>query len=101
MHELQASLRCVLDKHSPVYYSSSRWRTARSTGQPSASARPEAVLAVLGSRNSHLRVYVGCNPTCTAVADNVLTNGEAVFGHLNNDSKRFVAGNFRYGQIDI
>jgi hypothetical protein len=58
-------------------------------------------LAVLGSGTSHLRVYVGCNPTCTAVADNVLTNGEAVFGHLNNDSKRFVAGNFRYGQIDI
>jgi len=56
---------------------------------------------VNGSSTSHLRVYAGCNPTCTAVAYNVLTNGEAVFGHLNNDSKRFVVGNFQYGQIDI
>ncbi len=54
-----------------------------------------------GSGTSHLRVYTGCNPTCTAVADNVLTNGEAVFGHLSSDSKRFVVGNFQYGQLDI
>jgi hypothetical protein len=56
---------------------------------------------VNGSGTSHLRVYAGCNPTCTAVANNALTNGEAVFGHLNSDSKRFVVGNFQYGQIDI
>ncbi|HEY6326141.1 MAG TPA: hypothetical protein VIW73_06455 [Candidatus Cybelea sp.] len=54
-----------------------------------------------GSAGTDLWVYSGCNPACTSVSDNALSNGGAIFGHLGRQSQRLVVGNYLAGQLDI
>jgi hypothetical protein len=54
-----------------------------------------------GSAGTDLWVYSGCNPACTSVSDNSLTNNTAIFGHLGKQSQRLVVGAYLKGQLDI
>jgi hypothetical protein len=46
-------------------------------------------------------VYSGCNPACTLVSGPLPLHGEAVFGHLDKRSGKFVAGDVADGALDI
>ncbi|HVN68238.1 MAG TPA: hypothetical protein VMU38_01095 [Candidatus Binatia bacterium] len=48
-----------------------------------------------------LRVYKGCNPTCTLVGGPFALNGDSVYGHLNKKSTEFVAGDYANGELDV
>jgi len=54
-----------------------------------------------GSAGTDLWVYSGCNPACTGVSDNTLTNNTAIFGHIGKHGQRLVAGAYLKGQADI
>jgi hypothetical protein len=48
-----------------------------------------------------VRIYKGCNPTCTLVAGPFTLHGDSVFGHLNKKSTEFIAGDYANGEIDV
>jgi len=48
-----------------------------------------------------LRVYSGCNPTCTLVSGPFPLNNDCVFGHLNKQSMTFACGDYVNGAIDV
>jgi hypothetical protein len=54
-----------------------------------------------GSAGTDLWVYSGCNPACTSVSDNPLTNDTAIFGHIGRQGQRLVVGAYLNGQVDI
>jgi hypothetical protein len=54
-----------------------------------------------GSAGTDIWVYSGCNPACTGVSDNTLTNNTAIFGHIGKRGQRLVAGAYLKGQADI
>jgi len=54
-----------------------------------------------GSAGTDLWVYSGCNPACTSVSDNSLTENTAIFGHIGKHGQRLVAGAYLVGQADI
>jgi len=54
-----------------------------------------------GSAGTDLWVYSGCNPACTSVSDNTLTNNSALFGHIGKQGQRLIAGAYLAGQADI
>jgi hypothetical protein len=54
-----------------------------------------------GSAGTDLWVYSGCNPACTSVSDNSLTNDVAIFGHLGRQSQRLVVAAYASAQVDI
>jgi hypothetical protein len=54
-----------------------------------------------GSAGTDLWVYSGCNPACTSVSDNDLTENTAIFGHIGKQGQRLVVGAYLVGQADI
>ncbi|HEY6326140.1 MAG TPA: hypothetical protein VIW73_06450 [Candidatus Cybelea sp.] len=54
-----------------------------------------------GSGGADLWVYSGCNPACTSVSDNSLTNNTAIFGHIGKQGQRLVVGAYLKAQVDI
>jgi hypothetical protein len=54
-----------------------------------------------GSAGTDLWVYSGCNPACTSVSDNSLTNNSALFGHIGRQGERLIVGAYLAGQADI
>jgi len=54
-----------------------------------------------GSAGTDLWVYSGCNPACTDVSDNSLTNNSALFGHIGKQGQRLIVGAYLAGQADI
>lgn len=54
-----------------------------------------------GSAGADLWVYSGCNPACTSVSDNKLTNGSVIFGHIGRQGQRLAVGNYLISQVDI
>jgi hypothetical protein len=48
-----------------------------------------------------VRIYSGCNPTCTLVGGPFALHGDAVFGHLNATSTEFIAGDYTNGELDV
>jgi hypothetical protein len=54
-----------------------------------------------GSAGTDLWVYSGCNPACTSVSDNSLTNNSALFGHIGKQGERLIVGAYLAGQADI
>jgi hypothetical protein len=48
-----------------------------------------------------LYVYSGCKPKCKKIGGPFSLQGTSLYGHLNEDSSRFAAADYQYGQIDI
>ena len=48
-----------------------------------------------------LYVYSGCNPKCKKVGGPFPLQGASWYGHLNEDSTRFAAADYEYGQVDV
>jgi hypothetical protein len=48
-----------------------------------------------------LYVYHGCKPKCKKIGGPFALEGNTIFGHLNQDSTEFGAGDNQYGQVDI
>ena len=46
-------------------------------------------------------IYSGCNPACTLVGGPFALQGGALYGHLDASSKRFVAADLQYRQLDV
>ena len=46
-------------------------------------------------------VYSGCKPKCKKIGGPFSLQGTSLYGHLNEDSSRFAAADYQYGQIDI
>ncbi len=58
-------------------------------------------LLAISAFDSKLYVYKGCNPACSLAAGPYALHGEAVFGHLNEKSTKFAAGDFASGSVDV
>ncbi|HEY2476443.1 MAG TPA: hypothetical protein VGI19_16815 [Candidatus Cybelea sp.] len=56
---------------------------------------------VIVSIPSDLYVYKGCKPKCKKVGGPFALEGGTIFGHLNQNSTAFAAGDNQYGQVDI
>jgi hypothetical protein len=54
-----------------------------------------------GSAGTDLWVYSGCNPACTSLSDDTLSNDTGIFGHLGKQSQRLVVAAYLKGQLDI
>jgi len=48
-----------------------------------------------------LYVYSGCKPKCEKIGGPFSLQGASMYGHLNEDSTRFAAADYEYGQIDV
>jgi hypothetical protein len=48
-----------------------------------------------------LYIYSGCNPACKKLGGPFSLQGASLYGHLNEDSTRFAAADYEYGQIDV
>lgn len=59
------------------------------------------LVSISGLHHSKLYVYKGCKPACTRVGGPFKLHGEVVFGHLDQDSKQFVAGDSKTGEEDV
>jgi hypothetical protein len=46
-------------------------------------------------------VYKGCKPNCKLIGGPFAAEGASEFGHLNEDSTAYVAGDYQYGQVDV
>lgn len=57
-------------------------------------------LVVVSIPNS-LYVYHGCKPKCKKIGGPFSLEGDTIFGHLNEDSTKFAAGDNQYGQVDV
>ncbi|MBV8530201.1 MAG: hypothetical protein JO104_02705 [Candidatus Eremiobacteraeota bacterium] len=58
-------------------------------------------LVAISGFDSKLYVYSGCRPACKLAGGPFQLHGEAVSGHLNEDSTRFATADFQYNQIDV
>lgn len=56
---------------------------------------------VVVSIPSSLYVYRGCKPKCRKVGGPFALQGSTIFGHLNERSTEYAAGDQQYGQVDI
>jgi hypothetical protein len=60
-----------------------------------------AMSYVIGSYQTTLYVYSGCNPACTLVGGPFKLHGATATGHLNAASNQFITADAEYGQADI
>jgi hypothetical protein len=58
-------------------------------------------LVSISAVDAKLYVYKGCRPACKLIGGPFALSGFSVFGHLNANSTKFVAGDVQYGQADI
>jgi hypothetical protein len=73
---------------------------AQTSGYGSIDIDKHGNLVVVSIPNS-LYVYRGCKPKCKKVGGPFALEGSTIFGHLNEKSTAFAAGDEQYGQVDI
>jgi hypothetical protein len=60
-----------------------------------------AVETLAHHHTGSMYIYSGCNPACTLVGGPFPLHGNSLYGHLNASSKRFVAADQKYRQLDV
>jgi hypothetical protein len=57
--------------------------------------------SVVSCSTPQLYVYSGCRPKCKKIGGPFPLQGASQYGHLNEDSTRFAAADYEYGQVDV